>query len=414
MSDPAKALPPGISYRLLALLLYPLWLIHAILHGRKYALARYPALRMACATLTDDLPRIWVHAASVGEVRAITPLVRALQAQGDEILFTSFTASGYQTIQHEFGNDLVSAIIPIDCSWHCKRFLRAHNIRLAVVMETELWPELLFQARRCGIDLLLVNARLSKKSLDSGRFGRTVLAATLGYFSGLLTRSNHDREALQQLGVAADRIRILGNLKAHKPVAATPERLLERDYLLLASSHAGEELKLLCARPEGLRQILLVIAPRHPPRSNSIQTELDTLGLSYAVRSLAQPVTDDTDVYLADTLGEMQALMAHARAVIMGGSFNDTGGHNLIEPASLGCAIITGPSDSNIRHDIEMLGNEMGMIQVDSVDACWAAVTALVEQPERAAALGKEARARLAQQPDIQQAYLDAINARLA
>jgi 3-deoxy-D-manno-octulosonic-acid transferase len=109
----------------------------------------------------------------------------------------------------------------------------------------------------------------------------------------------------------------------------------------------------------------------------------------------------------------MKSLMAHARVVIMGGSFDDTGGHNLIEAAGLGCAIVTGPSDSNIRDDIEMLGDGRGVIQVDSAAACWQTVAGLLEQPERAQALAREAQARLARQPDILQAYLDAITSRL-
>ena len=113
--------------------------------------------------------------------------------------------------------------------------------------------------------------------------------------------------------------------------------------------------------------------------------------------------------YLADTLGELEAWMAHALVVVMGGSFDDTGGHNLIEPASLGCAIVTGPSDSNIRRDIELLGDGRGILQVSDVDACWRVVGELLQQPEKARDLGREARRRLAEQPDVLQAYLRAL-----
>jgi 3-deoxy-D-manno-octulosonic-acid transferase len=131
--------------------------------------------------------------------------------------------------------------------------------------------------------------------------------------------------------------------------------------------------------------------------------------MKYAVRSEAQPETADTEVYLADSLGELGSLMAHARLVIMGGSFDDTGGHNLIEPASLGCAIITGPADSNISADIEMLGVDRGVLQVESIAACWGAITTLLAQPERARALALEAKSRLARQPDILQQYLQVL-----
>ena len=408
VSDP----PPGFGYRLLALLLYPLWLGHALLHGRKHALARYASLRRACYS-ADDLARIWVHASSVGEVRAVAALVEALLARGDDILFTSFTAKGFQAIRRAFGERLVSAVIPIDCPWHCRRFFDAYNIRFALVMETELWPELLYQARRQGIELLLINARLSRKSLRRSHFLRALLGRTLGYFTQILTRNRNDREALLRLGADADDIRILGNLKAQGPtVRATPARIVARDYLLLASSHNGEERGLLAARPAALGQLLLVIAPRHPARSAGLQTLFRRMGLRYAVRSQQQPVEADTEVYLADTMGEMASLMTHARVVIMGGSFDDTGGHNLIEAASLECAIVTGPSDSNIRDDIEMLGNGSGVIQVEDAEACWQAVASLLEQPERARALAREAQARLACQPDVLQAYLDAITSR--
>jgi len=405
--------PPGFVYRLLALLVYPLWLVHAQLHGRNYALARYVSLRRS-RYAGDDLPRIWVHASSVGEVRALGALVNALLARGDQVLFTSFTASGYQAIQRDFGERLVCAVIPIDCTWHCRRFFQSYRIRLALVAETELWPELFYQARRQRIELLLINARLSRKSLRRNRYVRALLGRTLGYFTQILTRNRSDREAFLRLGAKADDIRILGNLKAYSPAAgATPARIVARDYLLLASSHDGEEQNLLAARPAALRDLLLVIAPRHPARSAGLQTLFKQMGLRYAVRSRQQPVEDDSDIYLADTLGELKSLLAHARVVIMGGSFDDTGGHNLIEAASLGCVIVTGPSDSNIRDDIDMLGNGQGVIQVDDADACWQTVASLLEQPERAQALAREARARIARQPDILQAYLDAIMPRL-
>ena len=162
-----------------------------------------------------------------------------------------------------------------------------------------------------------------------------------------------------------------------------------------------------------MRDRLLVIAPRHPQRSAALQQQINALGMRYSVRSLQQPVDEQTEVYLADTLGELADFMAHASVVIMGGSFDDTGGHNLIEPASLGCAIVTGPSDSNISADIEMLGVGQGVLQVDNMDACWSAVQALLNNPEQAHALGREAKSRLARQPDVLRAYLDAIASHL-
>jgi 3-deoxy-D-manno-octulosonic-acid transferase len=131
--------------------------------------------------------------------------------------------------------------------------------------------------------------------------------------------------------------------------------------------------------------------------------------MSFAVRSKAQTIAQDTEVYLADTLGELDSLMAHARVVIMGGSFDTTGGHNLLEPAALGCAIITGASDSNIVEDLEMLGLDQGVLQVESMTACWQTITRLINHPQEALALGREARSRLEQQADIVHRYMATI-----
>ena len=407
---PAPA--PGLFYRLLSLALYPLWLLHAIRHGYKHGCPAY--LRQRCLGFASrGRGQVWVHASSVGEVRAVTPLVHALQGRGESVLFTSFTATGFRAIEKSFGDTLACGVIPIDGWPHCRSFFRRHEIKLGLIMETELWPELLYQARRRDIPLLQINARLSRKSLDTGDLLRGVLRRTLGYFERLLTRSTRDEAALISLGAEPGRIDIVGNLKSHIELPHSPDRLIERDYLVMASSHAGEEQKFLEARPPGLETCLLVLAPRHPDRSASIQTLIERLGLKFAVRSKAQPIEADTEVYLADTLGELKAFMAHARLVVMGGSFDSTGGHNLIEPASLGCAIITGPSDANIIDDINMLGPGDGVLQVENMAACWQAIGDLLQNPGRAQALGREAQARLARQPDVVQQYLEIIEAYL-
>ena len=403
-----KIASPIAAYRLLCLFLYPVWAVHASRHGSKHGLPDYRSMRFG-ALPDDSETRVWVHASSVGEVRAISPLVYALMERGEKILFTSFTATGYQAIGQAFADSVLRGVIPVENSRLCRRFFETHDIKLGLVMETELWPELLYQGRKKGISLVLVNARLSRKSLRAVSFARRLLSRTLGYFSQILTRSESDRSALLSLGASEERISILGNLKTQGAGSAPAARIVERDYILLASSHDDEEKQFLAARPADLGQRLLVIAPRHPHRSTSIQAVIDELGLRYSVRSESQAVDTQTGVYLADTLGELNTLMAHAAVVVMGGSFDDTGGHNLIEPASLGCAILTGPSDSNIAGDIAMLGPGKGVLQVADMDACWAAIRDLLDKPDRARALGQEARARLDRQPDVVAAYVDAI-----
>lgn len=405
MNRLARPISPGILYRLLSLPLYLFWILHGLRHGRKNGLGNYLVMRMF-GVRGEAARFVWVHASSVGEVRAVSALVHLLLKRGERILFTSFTATGLKAIRRQFGDTVTSGVIPFDNIWHCRRFFRRHRIKLGLIMETELWPELLYQARRAGIELLLINARLSRKSLQTRGFVRHLLATTLGYFSLILTRNQRDREALEGLGARAESVHIVGNLKAQVDLPPVRKRLIERDYLLLASSHRGEEQQFLSARRPQCAAYLLVLAPRHPDRSASIQTQIESLGLACAVRSKAQAIEADTEVYLADTLGELPSFLAHASVVVMGGSFDDTGGHNLVEPASLGRAIITGPADSNIVEDIAMLGPGQGVLQVEDMAACWREIGRLLGEPAAAEALGREAQARLAQQPDIVQRYM--------
>lgn len=396
---------PGAAYRLFSLLLLPLWLIHAFWHGRSQGLPNYFKLRFFGPHASSDKKKIWVHASSVGEVTAITPLVKKLVEEGQDILFTSFTASGLHTIRRQFPDGIESGVIPIDFLPCCSLFLRRHSVKLCLLMETELWPELLYQTARRNIPVIQVNARLSSKTTEAPIFIRYLLRRCLSNIRLHLARNELDRQLLIGLGADSDNIKIIGNLKARLDIEATLDDLIKRDYLLLASSHEDEEALFLEHRME--IQPLIVIAPRHPKRSLTIQKTLSDTGVRFAVRSKNQSIDIDTEVYLADTLGELKALMAHAQLVVMGGSFDQTGGHNLIEPASLGCPIITGPSDSNIRNDIEHLGSSI--FQVANMTTCWEKIEFLLSNPDESRSMAMQARNIVQQSGNILDAYFEEI-----
>ncbi len=396
---------PGAAYRLVSLLLLPLWLIHAFWHGRSQTAQNYFLERLVGPGSSSDKTVIWVHAASVGEVNAVTPLVLRLLENDESILFTSFTATGLQTIRREFSDRVDSGTIPIDVMPCCQYFFRRQTIKLCILMETELWPELLYQAAKRRIPVIQVNARLSRKSTEAPIFIRYLLRRALSNIDLHLTRNDLDRQNLTSLGADPERIKIIGNLKSGITTPEVQTNLIGQDYVLLASSHEGEEAQFLQHRLE--IEPLIVIAPRHPKRSMSIQNQLSEAGIKYAVRSKEEAIKSNTQVYLADTLGELKALMAHASLVIMGGSFDQTGGHNLIEPAGLGCAIITGSSDSNISADIQQLGDSI--IQVENMPGCWEKIEYLLSTPEIARSMGEKARNIVRQQGDILSTYLDEI-----
>ncbi len=392
---------PGAAYRVFSLLLFPLWIIHAFFHGRSYDQPDYLRRRLLGGAGKSEESSIWIHASSVGEVSSVTPLVKALIDFGERVFFTSFTASGLQTIQHNFGGRVKSTVIPVDFLPFCRGFVHRHRFKICLLMETELWPELLFQAAKNKIPVIQINARLSRKSTDAPIFIRYLLRRALGNIQYHLARNDLDKQLLIGLGAQDDRIKIIGNLKSGVDVEQNYPNLVKRDYLLLASTHEGEEALFLDNR-NSLKK-LIVIAPRHPARSEAIQKYLATENINHAVRSKGDAITADTEVYLADTLGELKALMAHAELVIMGGSFDQTGGHNLMEPASLGCAIITGPSDTNIVNDIRLLGN--AVIQVADIQECWEKVGYFLDNPAETEALGEKARKIMLNQSDILSAY---------
>ncbi len=398
------------GYRLLSCLMLPVWVIHAAWMALKYRCADYFWQRLGVYHQNPAPPAIWIHAASVGEVALIQPLAEALARQ-HRVIVSCFTITGYQQALKVLGDDIDVIVLPIDCWLISRSFIHRFAFRLALIAETELWPETLYQAARSGIPLMQINARLSAKTLSTTGCKRAILQRTLGYFDRFLTRSEDDSRKLQSMGVAAQRISVCGNLK-YAEQAQVDEQftdLIGRPYILFASTHAPEEqlfAELLHSIPS---PSLLVIAPRHPRRAEEIMRQLKALSLNVSQRSRQQAIDAQTQVYLADTLGEMKPLMAHAQLVVMGGSFNAVGGHNILEPARLGCAIITGPSDDNIRPDIELLQSNQAIVQVASGDELLDAIKHLLKSETARQALGLNAAKLMQDQGQILDRYLEEI-----
>ncbi len=402
--------PPPLAYRLLSILLLPLWIGHAAWQAWKYHCAEYLWQRLG--RLRNPCPQraIWIHAASVGEVALIHPLVQTL-AKTHPVVVTCFTITGYQHALNTLPDDVYIQALPIDAWPISHSFMRRCKFRLALIAETELWPETLYQTRRLGIPLLQINARLSHKTLAATGWKRRLLQRTLGYFDAFITRHEDDIARLQAMGVDGEKISLCGNLKYAAALQhnETPKALIDRPYLLFASTHAPEEIQFaeICSRLDA--PPLFVIAPRHPKRAAEIMKSLQQPGLNIRQRSRNQPIAADTHIYLADTLGEMPSLMAHARIVIMGGSFAPVGGHNILEPARLGAAIITGPGDDNIRADIDWLKSHHAIIQTPDIDRLQAEIQRLLANEKALEQMRQQARKAMAQQTRILPCYLDHI-----
>lgn len=307
------------------------------------------------------VPRIWVHAVSVGETRAAQPLVEALLAAYPDhhVLLTHMTATGRDTGAAVFarhGARVRQCYLPYDTGLMTKRFLRHFRPRLCVLMETEVWPNLIAQCRYAKVPVALMNARLSARSLRKAeRLGGLIreAAENLGCAGA---QTQEDAQRLRQLGVP--HVRITGSIKFDitPPVAMTAlgaqlrAQCGDRKILLCGSTREGEERLILdawrAARPTGA---LLVIVPRHPQRFDEVATQIAALGFGMQRRSALgeKNLAPDVDVLLGDSMGEMFAYYAAADLAFIGGSLLPLGGQNLIEACAVGTPVLIGPHTFN-------------------------------------------------------------------
>lgn len=318
---------------------------------------------------------VWVHAVSVGELLAVAPLVeRILQEWPDKaVLITNTTPTGSEQTQKLFGNRVEHTWFPIDIPLVTGAFLRHWSPQLIVMVETEIWPNIMASAGEQAVPVALVNARLSARS--ARRYARLggFTRETLRGFSLIAAQSKSDDRRFRRIGAEPDVLRVVGSIKFDIDLAARQSQLeviqselganiKSRPLWAAASTHPGEE-QLVIDAYQALRQrgisTRLLLAPRHPNRTSDIIKLLEREGLKYQRRSTKAEVRGDTDVLLIDTLGELSAFLGLADAAFIGGSLVPRGGHNPIEAAAWGCAVITGPHVINfatIVRDMERGG----------------------------------------------------------
>jgi 3-deoxy-D-manno-octulosonic-acid transferase len=312
---------------------------------------------------------IWVHAVSVGEVQAAESTIRALIDLYPEysLLITTVTATGAAHVSELFGGEVAHVYAPYDLPDVVSRFIDRVRPRLAIVMETELWPNLFRTCRQRNIPLLLVNARLSEKSLVGyRRFGR-LMDKTLEAVTEIAARSPLDAERFRALGADPDRIRVSGDLKFEQHL---PSGLYERAALLrqewgvnrhvwiAGSTHEGEDELILDVYGEIRKTIgdcLLVLVPRHPKRFEAVAALCRQRGYRSVLRSERLVCEPDTAVFIGDSMGELLMFYAAADVAFVGGSLVDAGGHNMLEPAALGIPVVIGPHVSNFSAVSDLL-----------------------------------------------------------
>ena len=319
---------------------------------------------------------IWIHAVSVGETRAALPLVTAIKAQWPEmkILLTQMTPTGRACALALYGDAVEVCYLPYDYPGAVRRFLRTWQPHFGVIMETEIWPNLVAAARAAGVPLFLVNARLSEKSLKGYEHVKWLVRPALQMLTKIACQTKEDSRRLQKIG-AINPV-VCGNTKYDIVPPATllalgdtfKERIGSRPVLVCASTRKGEEELILQAWQAYTGNCLLVIVPRHPERFQDVAGLASAAGFRLQCRSDNSKVDPFTQVWLGDSMGEMFAYYRMADLVFIGGSLLPYGGQNLIEPASLGIPVVIGHSTYNFADACEKALQQGAVRQIETAE----------------------------------------------
>lgn len=321
-------------------------------------------------------PLVWLHGASVGELNAVFPLIDRLRTQDIRVLVTSGTVTSAKVAKERLPEDVLHQFIPLDAPHFVGRFLNHWRPDLGLFVEQDLWPNLIVSAARRRIPLVLINGRMSEQSFKGWRSLRRTAKALLGKFDLCLAQSALDAERFSQLGVTT--VHVTGNLKLDVPAPAADELKLaemqravaDRQVLVAASTHPGEDEAVLEAHRRARKarpRLITIIAPRHPERGREVLDRAVAAGSRAMLRSHGVVPDARTDVYVADTIGELGVFYRIAHVVFMGGSIVEHGGQNPIEAAKLGKPLLHGPNVWNFQDIYTALDAARGAEEVDNI-----------------------------------------------
>ena len=394
-------------YTLLFHLGLPLVAIRLWLRARKApAYAKRIGERFALNLPTMQPGGIWVHAVSVGESIAAAPMIRALLTRYPQlpITVTCMTPTGSERIQALFADEphIQHCYLPYDLPWAAARFLARVQPKLAVIMETELWPNHIHQCAKRGIPVALANARLSARSAKGYARFASLTRPMLQEMRLIAAQTQTEAERFRQLGARPECVQVTGSIKFDLTI--DPQLLIkaralrehwqaqERPVWIAASTHEGEDEIVLAAHRQLLASYpnaLLILVPRHPERFNNVFALCQSEGFVTARRSANAPVNAHTHVLLGDTMGELLFLYAVADSAFVGGSLVPNGGHNLLEPAALAKPVLSGPHLFNFLEIAALLREAGALEEVDDAHGLAIAVQRLFELPHDAQQMGE-------------------------
>jgi len=364
------------------LVLLPRFLFDAFRHG-KYVAGFPERLGSLSRIESEGRPVVWIHCVSVGESQAARPLVRSIRQRFPEhlLVISTTTLTGQNLARELFKTDVAKVFyFPFDWRWTVRRALHAINPSAILIMETELWPGFLRECHTLQIPVAIVNGRISHQSFRRYNWISGFVSRVLECLSVGIMQTEADAERIRSLGLPANRVFISGNLKFDAGTMPSSNSLAgelqqrfsianEAPLILAASTHAPEERLMLEAfqhlKTGSSQKIRLMLAPRHPERFGEIASLLDSSGLTWTRRSnVASPIDQTCDAILLDTIGELPAIYSLAAVVFVGGSIANKGGHNIVEPAAVSAAIVTGAHTHNFDSIVTVFAKNQAIIQL--------------------------------------------------
>jgi 3-deoxy-D-manno-octulosonic-acid transferase len=402
-TPPAAEARMRILYNLLIYLAAPIAFLAQVMRGLGDPDCRQG--RWQRFGLGEGLPdgSIWVHAVSVGEVQASAPLVRALLQRypARRLVLTTVTPTGAARARSLFGDAVALRYLPFDLPGSVRRFFERVKPSIAIIMETELWPNLLAECNRRGIPLLLASARISPRSVRRYRRLASLFGELLSKGIIVAAQSEADAQRFRSIGANPARTHVTGNIKFD--IVVDPDVCRQggswretqaggRPIWVAGSTHEGEERLVLDAHAKVCAEhaaALLVLVPRHPNRFAEVAALLDQRGVSWVSRSSGKAVRPETGVVLGDTMGELMMFYAAADVAFVAGSLVPVGGHNLLEPIAVGASAVTGPHNFNGEEIYRKLVEAGVVMTVADADELSAAVAGLLADAARRRELGE-------------------------
>lgn len=383
-----------VGYRVAGIMLYPLagpYLGMRALKGKEDRSRRLERLGYASRSRPRG-PLVWVHSASVGETLSILPLMRELRRREIHIVLTTGTVTSAALVQARLGDEVIHQYVPIDVKFPIKRFLAYWKPDACITAESEIWPTTVAELTRRRVPQIRVNARISDRSFDRWRTHAKVAEALFEKMALVVAQSDIDAERFRDLG--AWPVIVSGNLKSDTDPPPCDELLLakykaeigDRKTWAAISTFDGEE-KAAATVHRALKPKngqLTIIVPRHPDRADAIEAMLKSEGLTVARRSRDDVLTPETDIFLGDSIGEMGLYLRLTEIAFVGRSLTNEGGQNPLEPAMIGCAVLTGPNIQNFRDAYQHLVRKGAARVVKDVEMLAKAVHyLLITEPAR-------------------------------